>query len=496
MNDTGNRRHADGLVGGDILGLITSGMYANPLAIYREYIQNSADAAALSGRRRGGKVAIAIDVGGRSVSIRDNGPGLSFQEAKRELIPIARSGKHRQRDRGFRGIGRLSGLAFGNSVTFLTRGDDKSPVTRITWDGEQLRDSIEKQLPAEETMRHCVTTEKVSGDGLPSHFFEARVEGIHRHAASSILNSEAVRSYIGEVCPVPFSADFPYADKVSGALKKMRQHALSLDISLNGDPAPITRPYAQGAHNSKEQIDPFRGLEKIEIPTTDGGDCAAIGWTAHSSYLGAISPQSGTRCLRARAGNIQIGDETIFDHLFSEPRFNRWCVAEIYILDTRIAPNGRRDYFEPNAHLRNLENYLGSVCRKIEQQCRTASHDRNQLRNYRSFLEGLEATSKLAVSGYLSAPDARRLIQKKLAEVDASRDKYAKIGFAEGDKKLGKLQRKLGGFQGVSGRPSLDGVKPSYAAAYKEVFGIIANDISSPQEAMATIENILKHAPN
>ena len=32
------------LVGGDILSLVTAGMYNNPLAIYREYIQNAADA--------------------------------------------------------------------------------------------------------------------------------------------------------------------------------------------------------------------------------------------------------------------------------------------------------------------------------------------------------------------------------------------------------------------------------------------------------------------
>ena len=37
-------------------------------------------------------------------------------------------------------------------------------------------------------------------------------------------------------------------------------------------------------------------------------------------------------------GNIRVGDERVFDHLFEEERFNRWCVGEVHILDSRIIP--------------------------------------------------------------------------------------------------------------------------------------------------------------
>ena len=30
---------------------------------------------------------------------------------------------------------------------------------------------------------------------------------------------------------------------------------------------------------------------------------------------------------------------------FTEERFNRWCVGELHILDSRIVPNARLDYF-------------------------------------------------------------------------------------------------------------------------------------------------------
>ena len=104
-----------------------------------------------------------------------------------------------------------------------------------------------------------------------------------------------------------------------------------------------------------------------------------------------ISAQSrkrlGIRGIRARAGNIQIGDENVFEHLFPEERFNRWCVGEIHIMDSRIVPNGRRDYFEPGPHTRNLENQMAAVARRISARCRTASTARNKEYKFQAALD-------------------------------------------------------------------------------------------------------------
>ena len=64
-------------VGPSILGLVTSGIYDDPLAIYREYIQNAVDELSrLDGVE--GKVEITIDPRQKRVSICDNGPGLTY----------------------------------------------------------------------------------------------------------------------------------------------------------------------------------------------------------------------------------------------------------------------------------------------------------------------------------------------------------------------------------------------------------------------------------
>jgi hypothetical protein len=55
-------------LGKDVIEILTSGMYVSPLSIYREYVQNSADAideAKKSGALRSGQVALTFDQSSR-----------------------------------------------------------------------------------------------------------------------------------------------------------------------------------------------------------------------------------------------------------------------------------------------------------------------------------------------------------------------------------------------------------------------------------------------
>ena len=105
-------------IGKDVIELLTSGMYVFPVTIYREYVQNAVDAIdvarahGLIGSTERGGVAIDIDHTHRTVSIRDNGFGLPSSEAVDILLAIGGSPKRGTGARGFRGVGRLSGLAY------------------------------------------------------------------------------------------------------------------------------------------------------------------------------------------------------------------------------------------------------------------------------------------------------------------------------------------------------------------------------------------------
>ena len=482
------------MIGPGVLGLVTVGMYDDPLAVYREYIQNSTDAIASMPVSEEGKVEVTIDPTERRIRIMDSGPGLSHDDALQQLVPIGRSKKQVGSDRGFRGIGRLAGLAFAETVTFTTRARRDEPITRVTWNSSHLPSSAAGEGDIEDMVRECVDVEAFHGSGYPDHFFGVEMDGVVRHAAGSLLNRDAVRSYLSEVCPVPMSTIFPYSHRIQD-LFNTRESPMTLHITLDGDQEPVKRPHESKVQLSVNREDYFTEFEEIRIPSVDRLGDAAVGWIAHSSYLGAIPKDSRIRGMRARVGNIQIGDETVFDGLFSEDRFNRWCVGEVHILDHRIVPNARRDYFEPGPHLRNLENHLLPSLRKIAGRCRAASTARNRTRKVISILSHIEETHDLAVSGYLAGGDATHLVQQALQELPLVHDAIPELKLdKEYVERLDQVEAKLTSFNSEPTHHPFVDVAPSDVAAYQKVFRVLAEVAQSPSTAKELMAAILLRA--
>ena len=480
------------LVGGDVLSLITKGMYTSPLAIYREYLQNAADSICSDPNGCDGRVEIDLDPRARRVIIRDNGPGLSPSRAERELIPIARSQKERGVDRGFRGIGRLVGLAFADSVAFRTRSSASEPVIEIVWDGIALRAGSLQRTHTDQIIRDSVKVSSLEGEDWPDRFFEVEIGNVARHAAGRVLNREAVRSYVGEVCPVPMSGEFTFSEQLSCLLSS---HGALTDLTVvfAGDEAPVTRPFRNAIPLTGDRADNFTSCDTFSLPNTEGSSVAAVGWLAHSSYFGMIPKGLGIRGLRAREGNIQVGDERVFDHLFAEDRFNRWCVGEVHIVDPRILPNGRRDYFEPGPHLRNLENQIDAIAKGIINRCRTTAATRNQAHKLVTELHHIQAAYDLASSGYIKARDAKALIQKSLRQLRQLQSDSGSIvsGLSNEAPKMDELEATLESFQPRRGRPAFGRIRSSEIATYQKIFRALTESSPSPEIAKKTIEGIL-----
>ena len=320
MTDLLDNQAIPALSGTGLLGLVTTGMYDNPLSMYREYIQNATDAAAVKGFPGRARVDISVDVTGRRVRVRDNGPGLSPEEALERLLPIGRSHKRLGTDRGFRGIGRLAGLAFARTVSFTTRACKSQSVTRVTWHSDRLPELTSAESELDQAIRDCVDVETLPGSDYPGHFFDVEVEDVARHSAGLLLNRDAVRDYVGEVCPVPLSTEFPFAKRVDGLFDGV-EAPLTLQVLLEGDSKPVERPYREAIRLSANRKAEFTEFQVVRIPSIDGSGEAAVGWIAHSSYLGAIPREQRVRGIRARVGNIQIGGEAVFDNLFTEETF-------------------------------------------------------------------------------------------------------------------------------------------------------------------------------
>ena len=482
------------LSGAGLLGLVTTGMYHDPLSMYREYIQNAADAAATSGLSRRARVEITIDVAERRIRIRDNGPGLSPEDALERLLPIGRSDKTLGIDRGFRGVGRLAGLAFAKTVSFTTRAHEAEVVTRITWHSDRLPQLTSSKLKLEDAILGCVDVESLPGPDHPEHFFEVEVGDVARHSTGLLLNRDAVRDYVSEACPVPMRSNFPFADSVEG-LFHHAEAPLTFEVLLKGDPGPVKRPYGKSIQLSANRNAEYTEFQAVRIPSVDDTGDAAIGWVAHSSYLSAIPKNQRVRGIRARVGNIQIGSEAVFDHLFSEERFNRWCVGELHIVDSRIIPNARRDYFELGPHLRNLENHLIPILRSIVTRCRRESTARNRARKMLAALSNVEDLYALATSGYLTSRDSTGLVRQALREVEEIRNSVGKRKLDNGTlERLDSAEDKLNNFSVGTDPQQFGDVPHAEAVVYRKLFGALATLAPSPGSARELIEIVFAEA--
>lgn len=479
------------IVGGDILRLITAGMYNNPLVLYREYLQNAADSVASLGNGKG-TVTINIDPLESQIAITDDGVGLSPADAARRLIPIGNSIKNPAMDRGFRGIGRLSALAFAQNVHFTTRTHASEPVTRVSWNGRALRDPDVDRVDAAAAIKACTTVRSLADDDWPDRFFQVTVEHVSRHAASALLNQDAVRSYIGEVCPVPMASSFLLAADIREFLSAHAEYFV-LDVRFGGTDEPIERPFREAIPLTDHYSARFERLEKRLIPQLDRDDPAAILWLAHTPYAGSIPRRLGVRGLRARAGNIQIGSDDIFSHLFLEARFNGWCVGEVHIVDSRIVPNARRDYFEPSPHLRNLENHIGAIAQEISSRCRSASSHRNRLRNLRVAINQVKCAQELATSGYLLAEDAAALltrIHERTSQIKQTLDELevtpSQLGYENFSFCVDQFKPKQ-----HNRSPALKGVPSEVVVTLQSAFGAVADAMPS-DSALDVIESIVR----
>ena len=84
-------------VGKDLLELLSSGMYLDPLTIFREYVQNSCDSieeavekGALNSNDEG-RVSISINPIDRTVTIKDNGTGIGSISFLKTLLSFGNS---------------------------------------------------------------------------------------------------------------------------------------------------------------------------------------------------------------------------------------------------------------------------------------------------------------------------------------------------------------------------------------------------------------------
>jgi hypothetical protein len=495
----------DPVIGRDVLELVSSAMYIDPMTVYREYVQNAADAID-EARRSGqlgdselGRLDISVDPSTRTVRIRDNGSGIEWSDFLRRLTALGASPKRNTSARGFRGVGRLAGLGYAQELIFRSRIDGESLVSEVRWDCRRLKAAfrsteVDKGVAA--LIRDIVVANRVAAGSFPLRFFEVELRGIVRLRNDRLMSPMAIGEYLSQVAPVPFSPDFRFGSDIAKALSPI-VNLSNLAIKIEGMEGPIYRPHRDVFVGENKRKITFEDIQIVNIPGVDG-DLAAVAWILHHDYEGAVPNGAFCKGLRLRSGNIQVGDHALLEELFPEPRFNMWSVGEVHVVDRRISPNGRRDHFDQNAHLLNLLNQLTPTARDIARRCRTSSIRRKWLREFD--LHRRTAKEKLGIARQGSLAKAKRNVL--VASIEPALLQMEKIsGLAaladdRPDELLAKVRRLRAEAaslmsEGLPEASPLATLTPRQRSMYEQMFSLVYECSANRVAAKALVDRII-----
>ncbi len=379
-------------IGAYVLETLTTGMYTDPLDSLREYVQNSSDSIrrAESGphpiiRVGEGRIMVTSDQISRRLTVRDNGLGVASYDVQPKVLNVGMSDKAIGVDAGFRGIGRLAGIAYCDQLVFRTSAPAEALCTTVTIDCIGVRKAIAPGMRQIEELadvldRYSTTVHEPYRED--EHFFEVIMDGL-TDSASSFLELPRLEEYLSQVAPVEFDAQrFLYAPKIT---EWAREHGLPLPtVTLLVGNSQVTRqvfkPYKTHYRTQRNEYD-VHVRDVAFWPEDPGPEPPFWLWYGITELAGMLDDNAAG--FRLRKHNIAVGGPQRMAEMFaaeskSNARFNAYYIGEVHVCSRDIVPNARRDGFEDSDHWirarEDLAHFIAERCEEI----RATSNARNR----------------------------------------------------------------------------------------------------------------------
>ena len=359
-----------GTIGANILDSLTTGMYSDSKVIFREYIQNSCDAidvaikeGILSVKDLKDRVLIEIDVDreNRRITITDYGYGIKAESFMRVMGDIAHSDKKIGENKGFRGIGRLAGLAYCDKLIFTSKYKDETVISSMTCDATYMRELLnehyeKKQYSVEDILSKIFSFSVAETDDKEEHYFKVELTNI-KNEDNDLLDVEKIRSYLSFVAPVCYSPNFYLREEIYKYADKHNHRIDEYKITINNE--ELVKEYALNYTSRGEAKDAIHYLEFHELKSEAGEELGWM-WIGVTGFKGAIPQECVMRCIRVRKENIQIGDGSILQELFTETRGPNYFIGEVFATSKDLIPNSQRNDFNSNETKDVFKKVLGA----------------------------------------------------------------------------------------------------------------------------------------
>jgi hypothetical protein len=362
-------------VGGELLAILSKGLYTNPLDCIREYVQNSVDARARS---------VTIKITGNSVLICDDGTGMGLREIL-QARQFGLSPKSLTEHVGFRGIGIYSGfdLCQRLRITSKKEGDPHQHV--LVFDFAQMRAQLDADKrkttdPKTPLVDLLSAYTQIGRNPLPStvsadrHFTIVELQDISDVHIRELSNRANMKRYLLENLPIDFADGFEYRTLINERLGANVPGYNAIRIKLESDGLP-------------DEIVAKPAVQNLQPPTfgyiiTSSGKQVAYYWACLNKERGRIDERPRDRDKDTTAEErtsyegfvykmkgFTVGDRQKLRTMFErKPQLYPWYTGEIYVIDTDVVPNAERDDFETNPAKRMLTLAVRDKLKELEQE--------------------------------------------------------------------------------------------------------------------------------
>jgi len=419
------------IIGKDVIESLTLGMYEDSRFIYREYIQNAADQidkAIKEDLIKKEECVIHININRqqKSISIEDNATGIQHHLVNDILKNIAQSTKERGVDKGFRGIGRLGGIGYCDTLIFETTFYGEEIKSIMTWNAKQLKTIINNRKNKEEATEVIdnVTTLITENEEADKHYFKVTLVNVSNEI---LLDKKEIELYLSMVAPVPYDKGFLLKSNIYEQLKKENISIDEYKIFINTN--QLFKLYTTTIYKDNNGKKERTGDEIFDIhffrEHTPEGDLLYWGWYGVSQFEGVIDDINIGKGIRLRKGNIQIGSKRTLLKLFrDQQRGNYYFFGEVHAFLPDLIPNARRDYFLENSYCALFEKKLQILFHnELHQLYYDASKIRNANRRVNDFNKlAKESELKEFVSNKEKDDFIKHFENKKVEATKAKKD--------------------------------------------------------------------------
>lgn len=449
--------------GGFVLETLTIGLYGEARSAIREYLQNGLDAVLLAVDRNVQTFAdakIDVTIEEDALVIRDNGIGLERMRAVGTLTSVGASLKNFREQAGFRGIGRLAGIAFCNSLVFLTKARGENVYTRVVFDARQLRKDMSPgsggQLSLHQLLSKNVKATQPPTSDIDDHYFEVRLEGLVNAPAESTDIDQMV-DFIAQVAPVAYADDFTFKAQVEEAAAQRR---FNKRAAGSGSPSGLeeVRILVHCGPKVVEVRKPYHtsytvGRDDVhlnDIIVSEGKSKKWWGWVGLKREPGTFKDES-TRAIRVRVRNIQIDGTEIMGGIFADvpdarsyERFNDWYIGEIFVDPTFVIPNSRRDGFEEDENWETIRNELIELCDDLGKKAYEISKQaQHSIRRLAKDAKDIEDRTKVLVTASTPNMDNLLIVSTDVTKLQRRVSRAFKYADMETASQLRSLENRL-----------------------------------------------------